>query len=84
MIDTKLSPEMERRKTELEAQFKEEFVALLRKYNASLEVEDHWSGYSECGEDIQARIESCAKYDDNGNMIEPELSFDLGCYLTSD
>jgi hypothetical protein len=31
MIDTKLSPEMEKRKTELEAQFKEEFVALLKK-----------------------------------------------------
>jgi hypothetical protein len=85
MIDNKLSPEMEKRKTELEVQFKEEFIALLKKYNSAyLEVKDHWTSYSECGEDIQTRIESLDKYDENGNMIEPGLSFDLGTYLTSD
>jgi hypothetical protein len=76
---------LEKRKIELEAQFKQEFIELLTKYNnAYLEVKDHWSGYSECGEDIQTRIESCDKYDDQGNMIESGLSFDLGTYLTSD
>lgn len=83
--DNYLSPDMLKRKAEREAKFKEEFIQLLKRYdNAYLEVKDHWSGYSECGEDIQTRIESNDQYDDNGNMTEPGLSFDLGTYLTSD
>lgn len=34
-------------------EFIEEFYNLLKKYNVEITARDEWSGYPECGEDIQ-------------------------------
>jgi hypothetical protein len=34
-----------------------ELRALLAKYDAEIRAEDHWEGYSECGEDVRMTVE---------------------------
>ena len=35
----------------------EELAALLKKYNAEMEADDHYTGYPECGQDIRITVE---------------------------
>lgn len=59
--------------------FKKELSDLLKKYEMSIEAEDKWEGYSECGEDIQISFESASifyeeAYEiliDMGSSIDP-------------
>jgi hypothetical protein len=37
--------------------FLEELAALLKKYNAEIEADDHYQGYPECGQDIRITID---------------------------
>ena len=39
-------------------EFIKEFNALLKKYNVCIRAYDNWTGYPECGEDIQIDIDS--------------------------
>lgn len=62
---------------DIEATFREELTALLSRWKASLEVENHWTGYAECGEDIRltAFLEGIC---DEGVERRPSVSIDLG------
>ena len=66
---------------EIEKSFKTEFIALLKKYNATFEVDDHYQGYAECGRDLRAEISIPAIYDGDNGLINEYAIFDLGCYL---
>ncbi len=41
---------------EIEQEFRKEFQALVNKYKAEIEIKDHWTGYSECGQDIKCMV----------------------------
>jgi len=69
---------------EIKLKFIEDFKALIQKYDADLEIEDHFSGYAECGRNMRLDIDFPSKYDKDGNMIQQggNLSFnnsDLFC-----
>lgn len=66
---------------EIEEEFKAEFIALLKKYDATFEVDDHYIGYAECGQDLRAEINIPAIYDGDNGLIREYANFDLGCYL---
>ena len=34
-----------------------ELKSLLSRYEAEIRAEDHWQGYSECGEDVRMTVE---------------------------
>lgn len=63
--------------TSIEESFKQEFQALLKKYNAEIQVDDFWQGYSECGSDVRAEIYIPAGWDKEGNLISKSECFDL-------
>lgn len=44
--------------------FLKELAALLEKYNIEITASDEWTGYAECGEDIEIRIEPDYPYTD--------------------
>ena len=45
--------------------FVDELQALLRKYNAELTADDHFTGYAECGEDVRMTVEFNRTPDDD-------------------
>ena len=61
----------------LEKMFRDDLNALLAKYNAELEAEDHWTGYPECGEDIRMTVTIPSKWVD-GNQVVEYTEIDLG------
>jgi len=64
---------------EIAKDFKEDLELLLFKYNnAELEAKDHYSGYSECGEDVRMTVTVPAKWDSNNIMISDYTEIDLG------
>lgn len=62
---------------ELETAFKADFQALLDKYNAEFQVQNFWTGYPECGEDIQATIYINAEWDQDYNQLIEFTEFNL-------
>jgi hypothetical protein len=54
--------------------FLKELADLMEKHNAELSAKDEWTGYAECGEDIQIRLEIKDVYDDIafGGYIDAE------------
>lgn len=64
-------------------QFLAELRALLAKYDANgrlaqLTAEDHWSGYSECGEDVRMTVSIPSIWDVSGNQLRECVDIDLG------
>lgn len=39
------------------AEFMRDLSDLLSKYNCTIEADDHWTGYAECGQDIKMTVE---------------------------
>lgn len=64
-----------------EAQVSKEFIndlkALLKRYNAEIEADDHWRGYAECGRDIRMTVSIPGVYQD-GETIQEYVEIDLG------
>ena len=59
--------------------FKQELAALCRKYNCYIEAKDHWTGYSECGQDVRMTVEFDGDY-----SVDPPIPYadlDLGTYF---
>jgi hypothetical protein len=54
-----------------EAKFRTELSALLYRFGARLNAEDHWQGYAECGEDVRITVE----------LPWPLEDVDLGSYF---
>ncbi len=67
---------------EIEKEFKADLSALLTKYNAVIEAEDVYQGYSECGEDIQISIWIDPVYETDGNTVSESSYFKLGRYVS--
>ena len=67
---------------EIEKEFKADLSALLKKYNAVIEAEDEYQGYSECGEDIQISVWIDPVYESDGNTVSESSYFKLGRYIT--
>jgi len=67
---------------EIEKEFKADLSTLLKKYNAVIEAEDVYQGYSECGEDIQISIWIDPIYETDGNTVSESSYFKLGRYIT--
>lgn len=67
---------------EIEKEFKADLSVLLQKYNAVIEAEDVYQGYSECGEDIQISIWIDPIYETDGNTVSESSYFKLGRYIT--
>lgn len=69
-------------KEQVEQEFCGELYALLRKWAATLEADDHFRGYSECGEDIRMTVTIPALYADEQRTTEREYTeIDLGKYV---
>ena len=71
-------------KADIETAFRAELMALLAKYDAELEAEDHWQGYSECGEDVRMTVTVPAIWDENHDMQREFTEIDLGSWLRAD
>lgn len=67
---------------EIEKEFKADLSVLLQKYNAVIEAEDVYQGYSECGEDIQISVWIDPVYESDGNTVSESSYFKLGRYIT--
>ena len=65
---------------ELEAEFRAKFNALLLEYGATMEADDHYDGYPECGQDIQVIITIPSIFD--GESQREFCKFDLGNFVT--
>lgn len=63
---------------EIEKAFMKDFQNLLDKYKAEINIDDHWTGYPECGQDIKAIVNIDAVYDDNHDIIQDYIEFELG------
>lgn len=66
---------------DIESEFKRRFQELLNEFEADFEAADHFMGYSECGQDIQCRIQGYAHYDSTGAVIREFFDFDLGTII---
>jgi hypothetical protein len=65
-------------KQDVEKAFRTELQALLDKYGAEIEAEDHFMGYAECGEDVRITVDIPGIWDEKGNTVREWTSIDLG------
>lgn len=68
-------------KAEVEAAFRAELLALLRKYDAELEAKDHWQGYAECGSDVRMTVTIPAIWDEHHEVQREWTEIDLGAWV---
>lgn len=68
----------------IERQFLAELRALLSKYGAELEAEDHYPGFAECGSDSRMTVTVPSKYDGDGNATRERCEIDLGSHVDGD
>lgn len=71
-------------KSDVEAAFRAELLALLTKYDAELEAKDYWQGYAECGEDVRMTVTIPAIYDENHDTQREWTEIDLGSWLRAE
>ena len=71
-------------KQEVERLFRAELAALLRKWDAEIEADDHYQGYPECGQDIRIEVHIPGVWDENHDEVREYALFDLGTYITGD
>lgn len=67
----------------IEAAFRAELAALLAKWRAEIEIDDHFKGFAGCGRDLRATVTIDATFE-NFEMVRPRAEFDLGTYITAD
>jgi len=65
-------------KAQTEADFRAELSALLKRYDAELSADDHYTGYPECGEDIRMTVTIPARYSCDGETLMEYTEIDLG------
>jgi hypothetical protein len=66
--------------SDIEADFRRDFQALLDKYNAEFEIRDFWQGYAECGQDIKCMVSIHAVFNDDLECVSDNCEFNLGTY----
>ena len=68
--------------SQVEAEFRSELYALLKKYAATLEARDVYPGYPECGQNIRMVVTIPAIYIDEDRNVEREFTeIDFGDYV---
>lgn len=67
----------------VEAAFRAELAALLAKWGAVIEVDDHYKGFAECGSDLRATVTIEGRFENN-EVVRPFTTFDLSKYITAD
>ena len=68
--------------TDQDREFRAELAALLRKFNATIEIDDHFKGFAECGRELRATVTIEGIYE--GDNTRPQVDFDLGTYITGE
>ena len=64
---------------QIETEFRAELESLLKKWGATIEVEDHYSGYAECGRDMRMTVYIPGIYDlDADEKVRDYCEIDLG------
>jgi len=74
-------------KDEVTQEFLTKLKSLLREYStedieATIEAEDHYPGYPECGEDIRMTVDIPSTYSPEGECLREWTEIDLGQYFT--
>ncbi len=68
-----------------QVQAKTEFLKRLRNlladFGASIQAEDHWQGYAECGSDIRMTVTIPAVYDESGDCIQEYTEINLSTFI---
>ena len=65
-------------KGQVETEFRTELEELLKKWNATIETEDHYQGYAECGQDIRMTVTIPAIYNSEVETVQEWSEIDLG------
>lgn len=65
-------------KEEIESAFAAELISLLEKYDASIDINMEYAGYSQY---ISSTVYINAKYDSDFNIISESVEFDLHKYI---
>jgi len=63
---------------QVEEEFKSDLRDFLKKWGADIEASDHFTGYSECGEDIRVTVTLSGIYTTEGECIREYAEIDLG------
>ena len=66
---------------QVEESFRDELLQLLSKWGATVEADDHFDGWPECGQNIKIIVDIPSVYDDDGNCIREYTEINLGKYL---
>jgi hypothetical protein len=74
----RMMSEVPKAAADISTQFKAELAALLAKYDATLEAEDHYPGYAECGEDVRMTVSVPSRYSSDGERTREGVEIDLG------
>ncbi len=68
----------------VEDAFLKDLKVLLVKHRATFEVDDHWTGYAECGKDLRLTVEIPPVWDKDGQLVNAGVDINLGTYITAD
>jgi hypothetical protein len=66
---------------EVEEEFRADLIELLKKYNATMEADDFYPGYPECGQDIRITVSVPALFGKDGQMLKKYAEINLGKYI---
>jgi len=69
---------------QVEVEFRADLQALLKKWGAEIEAEDHYPGYPECGEDIRMEVHIPGKYESDGTCLQDFAVINLGTLIRAD
>jgi len=64
--------------------FETELRALLQKHRCTLTVDNHWTGYPECGQDLRLTADIDTRWDENGDLISLGGTLNLGTHVGFD
>lgn len=67
---------------QVDESFHKDLNDLLCKWCATIEAEDHWQGYAECGEDVRMIVYIPAIFDSNNEITRECVEVDLGDYIS--
>jgi len=65
---------------QVEELFRKDLDDLLCKWDATIEAEDHWQDYAECGRDIRITVYVPGIYDGN-DVVREYVEINLGNYI---
>tara|TARA_R110002020_G_scaffold135552_2_gene302721 strand:+ start:9117 stop:9362 length:246 start_codon:yes stop_codon:yes gene_type:complete len=66
-----------------EKSFRSKLAQLLSVYDASIEAEDHYPDYPECGKDIRMTVSIPTVYTGKGAVIQEGCEIDLSQHVTA-